>query len=79
MIAKKHPQHAHDMLVPIAYLKSALDIPYCHHEVGWNRLPARVEGEQIRWRAHLAVSTCGTRVPTVRERVDGREGSRAHP
>ncbi|MCX6080194.1 MAG: PAS domain S-box protein [Chloroflexi bacterium] len=29
---RKHPQLARDMLLPIAYLKDALDIPYCHHE-----------------------------------------------
>jgi response regulator RpfG family c-di-GMP phosphodiesterase len=31
-IMKTHPQLAYDMLQPIAYLKGALDIPYCHHE-----------------------------------------------
>ena len=29
---RKHPQYAYDMLSPIAYLRPALDIPYCHHE-----------------------------------------------
>ena len=29
---RKHPQYAYDLLRPIAYLKPALDIPYCHHE-----------------------------------------------
>jgi HD-GYP domain-containing protein (c-di-GMP phosphodiesterase class II) len=29
---RKHPKFAHDMLVPIAYLRDALDIPYFHHE-----------------------------------------------
>jgi len=29
---RKHPQLAYEMLAPIAYLKPALDIPYCHHE-----------------------------------------------
>lgn len=29
---KQHPQYAYEMLAPIAYLKPALDIPYCHHE-----------------------------------------------
>ncbi len=29
---KQHPQLACDMLQPITYLKSSLDIPYCHHE-----------------------------------------------
>jgi putative nucleotidyltransferase with HDIG domain len=31
-IMRKHPQLAYDMLEPIAYLRDALDIPYCHHE-----------------------------------------------
>ena len=31
-IMRKHPQYAYDMLSPIAYLRMALDIPYCHHE-----------------------------------------------
>jgi PAS domain S-box-containing protein len=29
---RKHPGFAYDMLVPVAYLRPALDIPYCHHE-----------------------------------------------
>lgn len=29
---RKHPQFAYDMLYPIEYLRSALDIPFCHHE-----------------------------------------------
>ena len=29
---KQHPVFALEMLSPIAYLKSSLDIPYCHHE-----------------------------------------------
>ena len=28
----KHPQHAFDLLYPIAYLRPALDVAYCHHE-----------------------------------------------
>jgi PAS domain S-box-containing protein len=32
VLMRKHPQLAHDMLVPIAYLNEALNIPYCHHE-----------------------------------------------
>jgi HD-GYP domain-containing protein (c-di-GMP phosphodiesterase class II) len=31
-IMRQHPAYAHDMLAPIAYLRPALDIPYCHHE-----------------------------------------------
>lgn len=29
---RKHPQYAFDLIFPIAYLRPALDIPYCHHE-----------------------------------------------
>lgn len=31
-IIRRHPVHAYDMLSPIEYLRSALDIPYAHHE-----------------------------------------------
>ncbi|MBI5714145.1 MAG: GAF domain-containing protein, partial [Chloroflexi bacterium] len=45
---KQHPQFAHDMLAPIPFLKSALDIPYCHHEK-WDGTgyPRGLKGEQI--------------------------------
>ena len=29
---RKHPEYAYELLYPIEYLRSALDIPYCHHE-----------------------------------------------
>jgi putative nucleotidyltransferase with HDIG domain len=32
VVMRQHPQFAHDMLLPIAYLNDALSIPYCHHE-----------------------------------------------
>lgn len=31
-IMRRHPIYAYEMLSPIAYLRPALDIPYCHHE-----------------------------------------------
>jgi HD-GYP domain-containing protein (c-di-GMP phosphodiesterase class II) len=31
-IMKKHPTYAYEMLSPIAFLRPALEIPYCHHE-----------------------------------------------
>ena len=31
-IMRKHPRIAYDLISPIAYLRPALDIPYCHHE-----------------------------------------------
>lgn len=45
---RKHPQYAFDMLYPIAYLRPALDIPYCHHEK-WNGsgYPRGLKGEEI--------------------------------
>ncbi len=45
---KKHPQHAYDMLAPVAYLHPALDIPYCHHERWDGRgYPRGLAGEAI--------------------------------
>jgi PAS domain S-box-containing protein/putative nucleotidyltransferase with HDIG domain len=32
VLMKKHPTFAYEMLIPIHYLRLALDIPYCHHE-----------------------------------------------
>jgi HD-GYP domain-containing protein (c-di-GMP phosphodiesterase class II) len=34
-IMRLHPQFAYDWLAPIAYLREAIEIPYCHHEK-WN-------------------------------------------
>ncbi len=31
-IMRRHPEYANDLLMPIEYLRPALDIPYCHHE-----------------------------------------------
>jgi PAS domain S-box-containing protein/putative nucleotidyltransferase with HDIG domain len=48
VIMRKHPQHAFEMLSPIAYLRPALDIPGCHHEK-WDGsgYPRGLKGEQI--------------------------------
>lgn len=45
---RKHPQYAYDLLSPITYLRSALDIPYCHHE-RWDGTgyPRGLKGEEI--------------------------------
>jgi HD-GYP domain-containing protein (c-di-GMP phosphodiesterase class II) len=45
---RKHPQYAYDMLSSIKYLKSAIDIPYCHHEK-WDGsgYPRGLKGEEI--------------------------------
>jgi PAS domain S-box-containing protein/putative nucleotidyltransferase with HDIG domain len=32
VIMHKHPLHAFELLSPIEYLRTSLDIPYCHHE-----------------------------------------------
>ncbi len=48
VIMRKHPEYAHEMLSPIAYLRRALDIPYCHHEK-WDGTgyPRGLRGEAI--------------------------------
>ncbi len=53
-LMKRHPTFAYDMLSPIAYLKPALDIPYCHHEK-WDGTgyPRGLRGEQIPLAARL--------------------------
>ena len=51
---KKHPQYAYEMLSTIKYLKSSLDIPYCHHEK-WDGTgyPRGLVGDQIPLAARL--------------------------
>lgn len=48
IVMKKHPVFAYEMLSPIRYLRSALDIPYAHHEK-WDGsgYPLGLKGEQI--------------------------------
>jgi PAS domain S-box-containing protein len=45
---RRHPGLAYEMLFPIHYLKTALDIPYCHHE-RWDGTgyPRGLKGEGI--------------------------------
>jgi putative nucleotidyltransferase with HDIG domain len=47
-IMKKHPIIAYEILSPIAFLRKAIDIPYCHHEK-WDGTgyPRGLKGEQI--------------------------------
>jgi putative nucleotidyltransferase with HDIG domain len=47
-IMRRHPAYAYEMLSPIAYLRPALDIPYCHHEK-WDGTgyPRGLRGEAI--------------------------------
>ncbi|TAK14473.1 MAG: PAS domain S-box protein [Anaerolineae bacterium] len=48
VIMRRHPDFAYEMLAPIRYLQSALDIPYCHHEK-WDGTgyPRGLRGEAI--------------------------------
>lgn len=47
-IMRRHPGYAYDMLMPISYLRPALDIPYSHHEK-WDGsgYPMGLKGEAI--------------------------------
>jgi putative nucleotidyltransferase with HDIG domain len=47
-VMRQHPVLAHDLLTPIAYLRRAIDIPYCHHE-RWDGTgyPRGLRGEEI--------------------------------
>jgi putative nucleotidyltransferase with HDIG domain len=47
-IMRQHPVYAYQLLSPIAYLRPALDIPYCHHEK-WDGTgyPRGLKGEHI--------------------------------
>ncbi len=45
---RRHPVYAYEMLSPISYLHSALEIPFCHHE-RWDGsgYPRGLKGEEI--------------------------------
>jgi PAS domain S-box-containing protein/putative nucleotidyltransferase with HDIG domain len=53
-IMRRHPSYAHEMLAPVAFLRPALEIPYCHHEK-WDGTgyPQCLRGEQIPLAARL--------------------------
>ena len=53
-IMRRHPQSAYEMLSPIAFLRPALDIPYCHHEK-WDGTgyPRGLKGEAIPFVARI--------------------------
>jgi HD-GYP domain-containing protein (c-di-GMP phosphodiesterase class II) len=48
VVMRKHPVFAYDMLLPITYLRPALDIPYGHHEK-WDGTgyPQGLQGKRI--------------------------------
>ncbi|MBA4375282.1 MAG: hypothetical protein C0401_03800 [Anaerolinea sp.] len=54
MTMKKHPEYAYEMLAPIAFLKQALDVPYCHHEK-WDGTgyPRGLKGKEIPFTARI--------------------------
>jgi len=47
-IMRRHPEIAYEILSPIAFLRPAIDVPYCHHEK-WDGsgYPRGLKGEQI--------------------------------
>jgi len=53
-IMREHPRYAYELLLPIEYLRDALDIPYCHHEK-WDGTgyPRGLQGEDIPFVARL--------------------------
>ncbi len=54
VVMRRHPVTAFELLSPIAYLRPAIDIPYCHHEK-WDGTgyPRGLRGEQIPIAARL--------------------------
>ncbi len=53
-IMRRHPEIARDLMIPIDYLRPAIDIPYCHHEK-WDGTgyPRGLSGELIPLSARL--------------------------
>jgi putative nucleotidyltransferase with HDIG domain len=54
VIMRRHPTLAFELLAPIAHLRAALDIPYCHHEK-WDGTgyPRGLKGEEIPFVARI--------------------------
>jgi HD-GYP domain-containing protein (c-di-GMP phosphodiesterase class II) len=54
VIMRRHPMLAYELLLPIVYLRPALDIPYCHHEK-WDGTgyPRKLKGEDIPFAARI--------------------------
>ena len=86
-IIERHPQYAHDMLLPIVYLRQALDIPYRHHErwdgtgypIGLARedipLSARIFAAVDAWDAMLSDRPYRRGLPEEEVRLRLREGA----
>lgn len=53
-IMRRHPVYAYELLSPIEFLRSSLDIPYCHHEK-WDGTgyPRGLKGEHIPFSARI--------------------------
>jgi HD-GYP domain-containing protein (c-di-GMP phosphodiesterase class II) len=53
-VMRQHPVYAYEMLLPIAYLRPAIDIPYCHHE-HWDGsgYPRGLCGDEIPFAARI--------------------------
>ncbi|MGQ9502143.1 MAG: HD domain-containing phosphohydrolase [Anaerolineae bacterium] len=53
-IMRKHPEYAYELLSRFAFLRPALDIPYCHHE-RWDGTgyPRGLKGEAIPFAARI--------------------------
>lgn len=53
-VMRRHPVYSYELLWPIAYLRPAIDIPYCHHEK-WDGsgYPRGLKGDQIPFSARM--------------------------
>lgn len=53
-IMRRHPEYAYEMLLPIHFLRQAINIPYCHHE-RWDGkgYPRGLKGEEIPLEARI--------------------------
>lgn len=53
-VMRTHPELAYKLIAPISFLRSAIDIPYCHHEK-WDGsgYPRKLKGEDIPLSARL--------------------------
>lgn len=53
-IMRTHPELAYKLIAPISFLRSSIDIPYCHHEK-WDGTgyPRKLKGEEIPLSARL--------------------------